>query len=211
MKGNGKAVILPKKKCCGIPSISSGNIKAIKKDMAYNLKQLYDAVRAGYDIVTSCPSCGLALKEDYPRIINTAEATVAAQKTFDIHEYLWLLFNEGTLNTNFKPSSKKVVFHTPCHLKAQEIGDLQECLAELIPGISISKMADYCCGMAGSFGLKKKNFDLSMAIGERLFRNIKAASADFVVTSCGACKTQIKQGSGCKVIHLVELLAEYYS
>lgn len=211
LQKNGIEVILPKQKCCGIPSISSGNIKAVKKDMAYNLKQLYDAVRAGCDIITSCPSCGLALKEDYPRIINTAEATVVAQKTFDIHEYLWLLFNEGTLNTNFKPSNKKVVFHTPCHLKAQETGDLQECLAELIPGISISKMADYCCGMAGSFGLKKKNFDLSMAIGERLFRNIKAASADFVVTSCGACKTQIRQGTGHKVVHLMELLAEHYS
>ena len=211
LRKNNIEVILPKQKCCGIPSISSGNIKAAKKDMAYNLKQLYDAVKAGCDIITSCPSCGLALKEDYPRIANTAEATIVSQKTFDIHEYLWLLFNEGTLNTNFKPSGKKVVFHTPCHLKAQEIGGLQECLAELIPGISISRMADSCCGMAGSFGLKKKNFDLSMAIGEKLFRNIKAASTDFVVTSCGACKTQIQQASGCKVVHLVELLAEYYS
>ncbi len=211
LRKNNIEVILPKQKCCGIPSVSSGNVKAAKKDMAYNIKQLYDAVAAGCDIITSCPSCGLALKEDYARIINTAEAAAVARKTFDIHEYLWLLFNEGTLNVNFSPSGKKVVFHTPCHLKAQGISGLQECLAELIPGISISKMADSCCGMAGSFGLKKKNFDLSMAIGERLFGNIKAASADFVVTSCGACKTQIQQGSGCKVVHVMELFAEHYS
>lgn len=211
LQKNDIEVILPGQKCCGIPSISSGNVNAARKDMAYNLKQLYGAVRAGYDIVTSCPSCGLALKEDYPRILNTAEATVVAQKTFDIHEYLWLLFNEGTLNTNFKPSTKKAVFHTPCHLKAQEISDLQECLAELIPGISIIKIADSCCGMAGSFGLRESNFDLSMAIGNKLFQSIKSASADFAVTSCGACKTQIRQGTGCKVIHPIELLAEHYS
>ncbi len=211
LQKNDIEVILPGQKCCGIPSISSGNVNAARKDMAYNLKQLYDAARAGYDIITSCPSCGLALKEDYPRILNAAEATVVAQKTFDIQEYLWLLFDEGTLNTNFKPSTKKVVFHTPCHLKAQEINDLQECLAELIPGISIVKISDSCCGMAGSFGLKKSNFDLSMAIGNKLFQCIKSASADFVVTSCGACKTQIRQGTGCKVVHPIELLAEYYS
>jgi anaerobic glycerol-3-phosphate dehydrogenase C subunit len=211
LRKNGIGVILPKQKCCGIPSVSSGNIKAVKKDMAYNLKQLYDAVGAGCDIITSCPSCGLAIKEDYPRILNTSEAAAVSQKTFDIHEYLWLLFNEGTLNVDFKPSGKKAVFHAPCHLKAQGISGLQERLSGLIPRISISKITDSCCGMAGSFGLKKKNFDLSMAIGERLFSNIKDASADFVVTSCGACKTQIKQGSGCNVIHLVELLAEYYS
>lgn len=211
LRKNGIEVVLPKQKCCGIPSVSSGNIKAAKKDMAYNIKQLYGAVAAGCDIITSCPSCGLALKEDYTRIINTAEAAAVARRTFDIHEYLWLLFNEEALNTNFKPSGKNVVFHAPCHLKAQGISGLQERLAELIPGISISKMADSCCGMAGSFGLKNKNFDLSMTIGENLFRNIKAAAADFVVTSCGACKTQIRQGSGCKVVHAIELLAGHYS
>ena len=210
LEKNNVEVVLPKQRCCGIPSISSGNVDAVKKDIAYNVRQLYEAVKAGGDIVTGCPSCGIALKEDYLRVLPTAAALLISQKTFDIHEYLWLLFNEGEMNTGFRPSKKSVVFHVPCHLKAQEMGNLQECLVGLIPGIEIKKITDSCCGMAGIFGLKKKNYDLSLAIGERLFREIKEAKTDYVVTSCGACKSQITQATSAKVIHPLELLAEYY-
>ena len=207
---NNIEVVIPRQRCCGIPSISSGNTDAVKKDIAYNLKYLNEAVKLGCDIVTGCPSCGLAIKEDYPRILSTPTALLVSQKTFDIHEYLWLLFNEGELNANFRSSKKTVVFHVPCHLKVQEIGDLQECLVELIPGISIKKIADSCCGMGGTFGLKKKNYDLSLAIGEKLFNAIKGAKADYVMTSCGACKAQISQATSAKVVHPIELLAECY-
>lgn len=207
---NNIEVALPPQRCCGIPSVSSGNVDAVKKDMAFNVKGLYEKIKAGYDIITSCPSCGLALMEDYPRILSTPSALLVSQKTFDIHEYLWLLFNEGEMNTNFKSSNKSVAFHVPCHLKAQEIGDLQECLVKLIPGIDIKKIDDSCCGMAGAFGLKKKNYDLSIAIGERLFREIRRAKADYVVTSCGACKAQIAQAASAKIVHPSWLLAEYY-
>ena len=210
LEKNDVEVILPNQRCCGIPSISSGNVDAVKKDIAYNVRQLYEAVKAGCDIVTSCPSCGLALKEDCQRILPTAAALLVSQKAFDIHEYLWLLFNEGEMNTGFKPSKKSVVFHVPCHLKAQEIGNLQECLVGLIPGIEIKKITDSCCGMAGTFGFKKKNYDLSLAIGDKLFREIKEAGADYVVTGCGACKSQIAQATSAKVVHPIELLAEYY-
>ena len=207
---NGIEVVIPRQKCCGIPGISSGNTDAVKKDIAYNLKYLYEAVKLGCDIVTGCPSCGLAIKEDYPRILSTPTALLVSQKTFDIHEYLWLLFNEGEMNTDFRSSKKTAVFHAPCHLKAQEIGNLQECLVELIPGISIKKIEDSCCGMGGTFGLKKKNYDLSLAMGEKLFNAIKEAKADCVVTGCGACKTQISQATSAKVVHPIELLADSY-
>lgn len=210
LQKNDIEVILPPQRCCGLPSISTGDAKAVKKDMAYNLKWLYDAVKAGHDIITSCPSCGLALKEDYPRILDTREARIVAQKTYDINEYLWMLFDEGNLNTNFKSSTKNIAFHMPCHLIAQGIGELQEWMVSLIPGISIMKVDDSCCGMAGTYGLKAKNYDLSMEIGKALFREIKTASPDYVVTSCGACKTQIEGATSFKVAHPIHLLAESY-
>ncbi|MDD5311128.1 MAG: anaerobic glycerol-3-phosphate dehydrogenase subunit C [Candidatus Omnitrophica bacterium] len=207
---NNIEVVIPRQRCCGIPSISSGNTDAVRKDISYNLKYLNEAVKSGCDIVTGCPSCGLALKEDYPRILSTPTALLVSQKTFDIHEYLWILFNEGEMNTDFKPSGKSVVFHAPCHLKAQEIGDLQQCLVELVPGVSIKKITDSCCGMGGTFGLKKENYDLSLAIGERLFRELKEANADYILTGCGACKSQISQTTLTKVIHPIEFLADHY-
>ena len=210
LQKNNVSVILAGQRCCGMPGISSGNIAGTKKEISANIRELYEKVKAGYDVITSCPSCGLALKEDYPRLLSTPEAVLISQNTYDIHEYLWILLNEGGMNTNFKSSNKAVVFHTPCHLKAQEIGGLQESLVQLIPGISIIRIDDSCCGMAGTFGLKNENYDLSASIGGKLFEGIKSSGADYVVTACGSCKMQIAQFTSAKVIHPVELLSEYY-
>jgi glycerol-3-phosphate dehydrogenase subunit C len=62
----------------------------------------------------------------------------------------------------------------------------------------------------GTYGMKKKNFDLSMAIGKRLFEEIEDSGADQVSTTCGACKLQILQGTGREAIHPISLLAMAY-
>lgn len=211
MQKNGIEVFLPKQRCCGMPSVSSGNADAVRDSMIYNVKNLYEAVEEGFDIITSCPSCSLALRQDYPRILNTPEAAVISQRTFDALEYLWNLFNDGLLKTDFKTSNKKVTFHAPCHLKAQGAHTLQESLIRLVPGITVLPMEDSCCGMGGLFGLKKKNFDLSMAIGNNLFGNIEKTPVDEVITSCAACKMQIEQATSSKVVHPLEFLAGNYS
>ena len=48
-----------------------------------------------------------------------------------------------------------------------------------------------------------------LAIGGKLFDEIKKANADYVVTSCGSCKMQISHAASAKVVHPIELLAEY--
>jgi glycerol-3-phosphate dehydrogenase subunit C len=81
---------------------------------------------------------------------------------------------------------------------------------KLIPGLQVQVFGDRCCGLAGTFGLKKENYDLSMEIGENLFKEIRKSGVDRVVTSCGSCAMQIAQGTGLKVVHPLTLLAEAY-
>jgi len=62
--------------------------------------------------------------------------------------------------------------------------------------------------MAGTFGLKRRNFDLSIEIGRPLFEEIRRASPDVVVTGCGTCKIQLEQGTGLEVRHPIWLIKE---
>jgi len=64
--------------------------------------------------------------------------------------------------------------------------------------------------LAGTYGLEKKNYDLSMEIWAHLFKEIKESGVDRVVTSCGSCALQILQGTGLKAVHPATLLAEAY-
>jgi glycerol-3-phosphate dehydrogenase subunit C len=81
---------------------------------------------------------------------------------------------------------------------------------QLIPGLKVQKYSDKCCGMGGTYGLKSKNYDLSMKIGQRLFDEIASSDADQIITGCGACGMQIRQGTMRESIHPMNLLAKAY-
>ncbi|MEW6096055.1 MAG: anaerobic glycerol-3-phosphate dehydrogenase subunit C [bacterium] len=206
LERNGINVMLPKQRCCGAPKIVAGNLEAVYEDVRYNIKHLSMAISSGYKVVTSCPTCCLILKEDYPYLMNTQEANLIAQNTYDIHQFLWMLFTTNRLNTDFKPLNKKLIYHQPCHLTAIGVNDeLPIKLLKLIPEINLLQIEDSCCGMGGTFGLKKERFELSMKIGKKLFQQIKDISPDVVITPCAACKMQIEQGTNINVQHPINL------
>ena len=62
--------------------------------------------------------------------------------------------------------------------------------------------------MAGSFGYEREHFDLSMKIGELvLFPTVRKQAEDVVIAAPGtSCRHQIKDGTGRKALHPVEIL-----
>jgi len=64
--------------------------------------------------------------------------------------------------------------------------------------------------MAGSFGYEKEHYDLSMQIGEMvLFPAVRKQSADTIIAAPGtSCRHQVKDGTGRKAHHPVEILFE---
>lgn len=64
--------------------------------------------------------------------------------------------------------------------------------------------------MAGSFGYKREYYDLSMAVGEDLFAQVRAAEQDgepcTLVASGTSCHEQLWAGMQREVLHPAELL-----
>jgi len=79
-------------------------------------------------------------------------------------------------------------------------------------GFDVVKSQVECCGMAGSFGYKTEFYELSMAVGEDLFSQIRAAEAAgpprTLVATGISCQEQLHGGMGREVLHPMELLAE---
>jgi Fe-S oxidoreductase len=65
-----------------------------------------------------------------------------------------------------------------------------------------------CCGMAGSFGYEKEHYDISMQVGELvLFKAARSLEEDQILVAAGtSCRHQIKDGTGVKSMHPVEVL-----
>ncbi|NQU62942.1 MAG: hypothetical protein HQ517_01465 [SAR324 cluster bacterium] len=61
-------VYYPPQWCCGIPTFLQGDSKKTLALAGFNLDRLAEVVDDGYDIITSCPTCGYMLKS----IMNTS-------------------------------------------------------------------------------------------------------------------------------------------
>jgi len=210
LEKNGYEVILPDFRCCGIARLSAGGIDQVGDDINYNIKKLSEFVDKGYPIIFSESSCALAIKMEYPKIVNSDDAKKVSKSCIDIHDFLMQLHKKGELNLDFGKIDLKIGYHNPCHLRALGVTKQPVELLNLIPGVTAQAYSDACCGISGTFGMKKKNFDLSMKIGERLFKEIKASDAQELATGCGACAMQIFQGTQRKAVTPVSLLAKAY-
>lgn len=203
--------ILDSLRCCGIAKFTTGSRNENFDDASWNVEQLSKYVDDGFDIVVSAPSCGLALKDDYPQFLATTESRNVSSHVFELSEYLMRLSRSGKLNKNFGPVESRVTYHNPCHSIPLGVRNQPIELLKLIPNLEVVELReDTCCGMAGTFGLKKQFFDLSMKVGSNLFAQIEEARVDAVVTTCGTCNIQIKQGANTNVTHLAEIMFQSY-
>jgi len=62
--------------------------------------------------------------------------------------------------------------------------------------------------MAGAFGYEADKYGISMACGERvLLPRVREASAETLILADGfSCREQIEQATGCKTLHLAEVI-----
>lgn len=212
LEHNGFEVIVPDQVCCGLPMLSNAEFDAARSNAHRNINSLVKYAREGVPIVGTSTSCTLSLKSDYKHIldIDTAESHTVAQGTYDICEFLLELAEAGELKTDFKPVDATFPYHSPCQLRAHNMGLPAIDLMEMIPGVKINHVQADCCGIAGTYGYKKEKYQIGMDVGRSLFDQVKASGAEVAVCDSETCRWQIQHGSGAQMIHPVELLAQAY-
>jgi Fe-S oxidoreductase len=176
--------------CCGVPFLSSGNLKRYEEAKSKNLKLM----QGKFDyVITDCASCEDSLNQyngDIP-IINVIDFIMKNPKKF--------IFN--------KPLT--VTFHKPCHLKNT---DFLKQLIKKCQNVEYIEMEDFdeCCGFSGEFTLNNPKLALQMM--KTKAKNAIKTNADIVLTLCPACIIGLKLGlfgqkNAPKVMNLVEFLS----
>lgn len=141
--------------CCGVVALTQGDPDA-EKMMHDNLMLLKPYIEDGWEVIASSSSCSLTLKQDYRKRASEGLEWYLSGKVYDLHEYLFLLKERGELSLDFTAMHCKVAFHAPCHLTVQSKKNFVHEVLKLIPGVTLCKFEDSCCGIAGSYGFKRK-------------------------------------------------------
>jgi glycolate oxidase iron-sulfur subunit len=207
----GMNILIPKDQgCCGLPALCSGDGATATMLAERNLRAL--TRRQPDTIVTACASCFSGITKHLRELGPDFEQL--ADRVIDINAFLVQQGLADTLQALPDPQqSRRVTFHTPCHLRNQGITAEPRTLLRALPGIELVEMAnaDACCGLGGTFSVY--HYETSKKIGAHKAEAVKNSAAELVATACPGCIMQLQDtlnhaGLPQKVVHVLELVGE---
>jgi glycerol-3-phosphate dehydrogenase subunit C len=212
LEHNGFAVVVPPQDCCGLPLQSNGITGTARSYVRRLAGHLASYARQDHPIVATSTSCSLMLKREAREILGVADEDlrVVGEHTYDICEFLAELDARGELRRDFRPLPLTVTYHAPCQQQGHGIGKPALDLFALIPGLRVVENDASCCGVAGTYGLKREKYAISMKVGSTLFGQIERAAPDLAVCDSETCRWHIEKATGVKSVHPVEILHRAY-
>ncbi|PYI93838.1 MAG: hypothetical protein DMF03_00170 [Verrucomicrobia bacterium] len=196
-----------RRKCCGRPAFSQGNLDAAAKLGAHNINLLN---RTGDDrpILFLEPSCYSMFVDDY-RELKIANAEPIAKRSFLFEKFVNDLLDREPHRACFDHRPESVAIHAHCHAKSLMNPIFMPQLIERLPGRTAKLLDTGCCGMAGAFGMMESKRQLSLQVAALMLKKIYAEGPGVTVVASGtSCRHQISELSRTKPKHMAEVLAD---
>ncbi len=197
LRHNGVGVKLVEREvCCGMPKLELGDLEGVEKYKRTNIPTLVAAIREGFDITATIPSCVLMFKQELPLMFpDDADVQLVKRHIFDPFEYLWQRHQAGLLDTSFKNPLGKIAYHAPCHQRVQNIGPKTREVLSLIPGTEIQAI-ERCSGHDGTYGVKAKTYAFARKIAKPVETRVQQIAPAHFASDCPMAGSHIAHGMG---------------
>jgi Fe-S oxidoreductase len=208
----GYEVVIPKHKESGRTWLSKGLIRKAKKIANENISLLSPLISSDTPLVGIEPSAILTFRDEYKDLADDTAVPAAnalAGNVFTIDEFIASETEKGHISRErFTKEKRNILLHGHCQQKALSSVNASVKMMSLPENYSVQTIPSGCCGMAGSFGYEKEHYDLSMKIGELvLFPAVRKQNEEVIIAAPGtSCRHQVKDGTGRKALHPVEVL-----
>jgi FAD/FMN-containing dehydrogenase/Fe-S oxidoreductase len=208
----GYEVLIPEHAESGRAWLSKGLLRHAKDIAETNIRLLSPLVSEETPLIGIEPSAILTFRDEYIDLAGDADLETArqlAKNVYLIDDFIAAEIDKGNIRSDqFTKDKRQIKLHGHCQQKALSSMAGSVKLLSLPENYSVSTIPSGCCGMAGSFGYEKEHFDLSQKIGELvLLPAVRGEGADVIIAAPGtSCRHQIKDGTGRKALHPVEVL-----
>jgi FAD/FMN-containing dehydrogenase/Fe-S oxidoreductase len=205
-----EVALVTKRRCCGRPAFSVGNLDAAAKVGKHNISQLasLNSQLAAAPILYLEPSCWSMFVEDY-RELNIPNAENVAKRCVLFEKFVDDLLAQEPDALQFNERSETIAIHPHCHAKSIIDPAFMGRLAERLPGRQATLLDTACCGMAGAFGTLAEKYGLSVQVAQRLLDAIdRQPSGTEIIAAGTSCRHQIADLTKLRPKHMAELLAE---
>ena len=208
----GYEVIIPEHIESGRAWLSKGLVRQAKKIANKNIRLLSSIVTEETPLIGIEPSAILTFRDEYVDLADDDQVENARHLFGHVHlidEFIAREAEKGHIDSSrFIKEHKQVKLHGHCQQKALSSLALSVKMLSLPENYKVDVIPSGCCGMAGSFGYEKEHYDISMQIGELvLLPTVRKQPHDVIIAAPGtSCRHQIKDGTGRKALHTVEVL-----
>ena len=201
--------LLDKEQCCGVALIANGLYKQAKRQGHTNIDSIRKSVsRDQRPVLTTSSSCTFNMRDEYPSMLGIDNADVRDSINLATR-FIYNLVDEGKIKLVFKQDYKRrIAYHTACHMQRMGWQLYSIELLRMIPGLDLVELEQECCGISGTYGFKKENYERSQAIGSTLFNLIEQAHVEAVSTDCETCKWQIEMSTHLPVENHISILVD---
>ncbi|MBO7277862.1 MAG: FAD-binding oxidoreductase [Bacteroidales bacterium] len=189
-------------------AISKGLVKKAKKIAQNNINKLRDIINENSPMIGIEPSTLLSFRDEYPSLVNEDISEL------NKHIYLFDEFiakeidNNNIIKEQFTDTEEKILLHGHCQQKALIGGEYMIKMLSLPENYSVDFIPSGCCGMAGSYGYEKKNYQMSKQIADLvLTKAINQAKETTIISAPGtSCREQIKHFTNRIALHPIEIM-----
>ncbi len=194
--------------------LSKGLLREAKKIVNKNIVTFSKIINEETPLIGIEPSAILTFIDEYIDLAddeNFEAAKKLEKNVFLIDEFIAKEIDNGNISSDlFTKEKRSIKLHGHCQQKALTTAAASAKMLSFPENYSVETIPSGCCGMAGSFGYEKEHYDLSMKIGELvLFPAVRNKATDVIIAAPGtSCRHQIKDGTGVKAKHPVEILWE---
>ena len=210
----GYEVEIPKHEESGRAWLSKGLLREAKKIANKNISTLSKIISSDTPLIGIEPSAILTFRDEYIDLaddVNFEASKELAKNVFMMDEFIAAEMEKGAIQQSLFTAEKKIIkLHGHCQQKAISSVAPSVKMMSFPANYTVETIPSGCCGMAGSFGYEQEHYDLSMKIGELvLLPTVRNQPAEVIIAAPGtSCRHQIKDGTGKKALHTIEVLYE---
>lgn len=200
----------------GRAALSQGLLSSAAEYAQKAASYLEHYLRSGRDVIIIEPSSLAMFRRDARHLLADRQLFERLRAcTFEPLEYIARLLEKNgrdpadVFDIKRSPVGVRLFYHSHCQQKTIGCVAPTETVLRNI-GFDVATSSVECCGMAGSFGYKKDFYDLSMAVAEDLFQQVRQADEGgeprALVASGTSCTEQLQAGLHRRVLHPIEIL-----
>src|SRR5215208_7151077 len=112
-----------------------------------------------------------------------------------------MLHDNGGLALATQPLPMTVTYHAPCQQQGHGVGKPALDLMALVPELRVVENDATCRGVAGTYGLKREQYELAMGVCAGRVRQMEEAAASLAVCVSETGRWHIEKATGVRTVH----------